>query len=174
MAYTYIPLATTTVGSGGTTNISFTSISGAYTDLKIAVSSRSTRSATNAELLIKFNNSTNDFSVVRLYGSGGTGAVGSSTTGTGLVGVTAAAQNDIPYEFGNMFIYIPNYAENTVKTFWSESGYSDNTTTTNIYNYYIQGTWNQTAAITQIDLYPEGGTSWVQYTTATLYGILKA
>lgn len=173
MANTYVPLATTTVGSGGTTTISFTSISNAYTDLKIALSGRSTRTATNAEFLIKFNSSTSNYTWTRLYATGGTGIIGSNTGGNNLVGVVSAAQNDF-YEFANAFIYVPNYADSNAKAFWAESGYTDNTTTANIYNYYITGLWNDTSVITQIDLYPEGGTLWVEYTTATLYGILKA
>ena len=42
MASTYIPIATVTVGSGGATNIEFTSIPNTYTNLIILTSLRGT------------------------------------------------------------------------------------------------------------------------------------
>ena len=56
MANTYIKIASNTVGSGGVSSITFSSIPQTYTDLVIKASVRTSRGFTNDALSIKLNN----------------------------------------------------------------------------------------------------------------------
>ena len=62
MLNTYELIASTTVGSGGTSSINFNPIPSTYTDLKLICSIRTTQSSTNGSVRIGLNgtdNSTN-------------------------------------------------------------------------------------------------------------------
>ena len=173
MANTYGPLATVTVGSGGAANIEFTNIPGTYTDLVIKLSSRTDRVATNADCFIKFNNSTSNRTIKKLY-SVPSGTVGSSSSPVGGIGTSNGSSNTTNV-FASTEIYIPNYTSSNNKTYSLESVQEHNdSTTTNVYATFINGLWSDTSAITSITLYIEESKNWVQYTTATLYGILKS
>ena len=167
MAYTYSKLATYTVGSGGISRINFTNIPQTYTDLVIKASTRGDRSATNAEFFVKFNNSTTNFNYRLLQGNGSTAA--SSNGSTGLAGVSDAATNTAN-TFANSEMYIPNYAGSTFKSYSTDSLEEENSAAVT-YMYMIAGLWSSTDAITSIEMYPEGNTNWLQYSTFHLYGI---
>jgi hypothetical protein len=57
MATTYEAIATVEVGSGGATDIDFTSIPGTYTDLLVYLSGRRTTAA-ESDLAVQFNGDT--------------------------------------------------------------------------------------------------------------------
>lgn len=166
MATTYVAIATVTVGSGGAANIEFTSIPGTYNDLQIMLSARSARSATQDTAKIEFNGSSSNLSMRRLYADGST--VFSDNDTAFYTGHFSAA-NATASTFGNVTIYIPNYAGSNNK-----SGYSDGVAETNgttVFMSMVAGLWSQTSAITSIKLTPSTGTNFAQYSTATLYGI---
>ena len=164
MATTYEAIATVTVGSGGAANIEFTSIPATYTDLVVKVSGRAANAANSAELYIRFNGVATGYSSKLLYGSGS--SVGSSTETT-MPGLATAA-SDTASTFGNTEFYIPNYAGSNNKSV-STDGVSENNATA-AYQYLNAGLWSNTAAITSIALTTNKG-NFVQYSTATLYGI---
>ena len=84
------------------------------------------------------------------------------------VGGTATANT-----FGNMEIYIPNYAGSSNKSVSVNQVGEDNAATA--YATLLAGLWSNTAAITSIKLTPfSGGASFVQYSTAYLYGVKNA
>jgi len=162
MALTYQAIATVTVGSGGAANISFTSIAASWTDLLIKISGRS--DANNVGIDIALNGVTTNQSYLRLRGDG---SAVSSTTLTALRvinGYSTATANT----FGNTEVYIPNYAGSTNKSL-SADGVNENNAT-EAYADLGAGLWSNTAAITSITLTPNSG-NFVQYSTATLYGI---
>jgi hypothetical protein len=74
--------------------------------------------------------------------------------------------------FGSAQTYIPNYAGSTAKSGSSE-GVSENNATTAVATMDAV-LWSLTNAITSIKLLPFTGTNFVQYSTATLYGISKS
>jgi hypothetical protein len=74
--------------------------------------------------------------------------------------------------FGNGELYIPNYAGSTNKSYSADSVAETNATAT--FMYLTAGLWSNTAAINSITMTPQGGSNFVQYTTATLYGISKS
>jgi hypothetical protein len=164
MATTFVKIQTVTVGSGGAATIDFTSIPQTYTDLKIVISPRHTEAATSNDVLVTLNSSTANFTGKRLYGSGS--GVGSDTTAR-VIGVTVGASATASV-FGNNEVYFPNYTSANFKAFSADITGENNATTS--YLMFIGGLWSNTAAITSITLTANGG-SFVQYSTATLYGI---
>lgn len=169
MTLTYTPIATTTVGSGGTTTITFSSIPTTYTDLLIKVSARMNRAVGRQSLNVWFNGSTGSWTGRRLagYDSNSTLSDTSSTTyyqipqGTG----TSATANT----FCNAEYYIPNYRSSTNKTIMSDSVTENNSTTDWIVDLGV-GLWSNTSAITSISI-NGNGFDFLQYSTVTLYGI---
>lgn len=167
MANTFTLISTTTVGVGGAASIDFNSIPGTYTDLQILLSGRTTKTNVYSDILVKFNTSTN-FANRGLYSDGSTAASWSSTVG--YVGMISAA-NATTNTHGSLSIYIPNYAGSTNKSILSESVAENNAT--NGMLELMATKWNLTDAVTAISIYADGGFNFAQYSTASLYGILK-
>jgi hypothetical protein len=164
MANTFVKIQTVTVGSGGAASIDFTSIPQTFTDLKLVTSARHTEASVSNDVLITINSSTSNFTARRVYGSGS--ATGSDTTAR-VVGVTVGASATASV-FGNNEAYFPNYTSANFKAF-STDATGENNATLN-FSFLIGNLWSSTSAITSITLTANGG-NFVQYTTATLYGI---
>ena len=168
MATTYKAIATVTVSGGGAASIDFTSIPSTYTDLVVLISGRSFRNDSPQDVIsIGINGSYTNVSGVRLGGNGSTPfAGGGAIDYLGVaVGDTATAST-----FGNSFIYFPNYANTSYNKNISASGVGENNAT-EVTTQLAAGLWSSTSAITQINLKPQSGSNWKQYSTATLYGI---
>jgi hypothetical protein len=174
MANTYEIIASSTVGSGGTTNIEFTLIPGTYTDLVLFLSLRSDRSAQRSAIALEFNNSSSSYQYRRLFASGSTpGSDTDSTLGYVYAGEMNAASSTAT-TFSNNFIYIPNYAGSTYKSVSSDTAEETNDATNNRVSL-IANLWSNTSAITSIKLFDgDSGTAKIlQHSTAYLYGIKK-
>jgi len=161
--------STVTVGSGGAATIDFASIPATYTDLLLKVSTRIGDSNTWSDFLVSFNGITTNYSDRFLYGSG-TSAASGTDSGAGLQTRTSTTANTAS-TFGNTEIYIPNYAGSNYKSA-SYDQVSENNATGAIV-ILTAGLWSNTAAITSITLTPISSNNFVQYSTASLYGILK-
>lgn len=167
MANTYTLIASSSVGSGGAASIDFTSIPSPYTDLCLKVSGRT--SATNAsykvyDIYISINGSTTTFTQKGLEGDGSGAFSYSAARQVGWIpdaGATAST-------FGNLEIYIPNYAGSNNKSFSSDAVTENNGTSA--YAALTAGLWSTTSAINQVTVTPASG-NFVQYSTAYLYGI---
>ncbi len=169
MPTTYKAIATTTVGAGGTATIEFAAIPNTYTDLKVVVSARFDRAVTRQSMNLWFNNSTGSWSGKRLagYDSGSTLSDNAPTTYYQIpqgTGTSATAST-----FANTEFYIPNYLSSTNKSVSSDSVTENNSSTAWIVDLGA-GLWSNTAAITSIKL-DGNGYNFLQYSTATLYGI---
>lgn len=158
-------IAEVTVGAGGAASIDFTSIPGTYTDLMVVHSGRNI-----GDIKITFNGVTTGYSRRHLYGNGS--SAGSSSGSDAYVGRTAPA-TATANTFSNVCIYIPNYAGATNKSYSSDS--VDENNGTSAYQIILAGLWSNTAAITSLSLsdYGGGGVQFTQYSSATLYGVLK-
>lgn len=169
MPVTYKPIATVTVGSGGATDIDFTSIPGTYTDLKIVISARTTRTGTDLqdELFMQFNGNTSSYTTLMLEGSGSSVRSATYSAQTKLLYGTAPSDNSTASTFSNSEYYIPNYTSSNNKSISYESTAENNGTVTQL--YLTSGLWGNSAAITSIKITAYG--TFDQYTTATLYGI---
>jgi len=153
------------VGSGGAASIEFTSISGEFTDLFITISARSGRSATNEAIRLSFNGSTTGFSDISING---TGSSVSSATGSRYAG-QAVSTTATSNTFGNVEIYIPNYAGSANKSYSVNSVAENNATYT--VQTIIAGLWSNTDAISSITLTTDFANNFLEFTSATLYGI---
>ncbi len=168
MANTFIKIASVTVGAGGAANIAFNSIPSTYTDLVLLTSARSATGSGNWDgVYVSFNGTsvTTNHSTRRLYGFSSTVASDSSLPYAGIIPTSGVTANT----FGNGSMYIPNYAGSNNKSVSVDAVTENNSV--NAINFLTAGLWSNTAAITSITLTTESGTNFVQYSTATLYGI---
>jgi hypothetical protein len=164
MATTYEAIATVEVGSGGAANIEFTSIPGTYTDLAIKLSVRTGFAGVADDMLLTLNGSASGFSNRYIYGNGS--SVFSATAYGNLVGnpvgSTATANT-----FSNIEIYFPNYASSNEKSYSVDSVSENNAAAANA--FMIAGKNTTVSAITSLSV--AGSSNFVEYSTATLYGI---
>jgi hypothetical protein len=157
-------ISSVTVGAGGASSIDFTSIPATYTDLCVVLSARS--NAGDNVAYFRVNTATTSFSQKFLMGTGASAVSGSDTQ----LYVPVSNSGHTANTFGNTIIYIPNYTSSANKTF-SIDGANENNST-DVRHLIEAGLWSNTAAITSIQIPCPGG-SFVQYSTAYLYGLLK-
>jgi hypothetical protein len=177
MPNTFTLIASSTVGAGGAANIAFTSIPSTYTDLCVKISSRSDRNVFNwTNIKVQFNSSTSGYTYINLIGDGATASsVNNTNDGEGSTGIMVLAQSqatNTANTFGNVELYIPNYASSNNKSMSADGASETNATAAGM--GLTAGLWSNTAAITSITLIPQiGGTAFnfLQYSTAYLYGI---
>jgi hypothetical protein len=169
MATTFVKIETVTVGSGGAASISFSSIPQTYTDLKIVISSRDAYAGPFDGIKLTFNSNTTGYNERYLQGTGSAALSGNSSGNAFGPGGTGNAATSTASVFGNIEIYIPNYRSANNKTFSTDSVAETNATANQMLLY--ANLWSNTAAITSIQLAPYQPVNFVQYTTATLYGI---
>ena len=168
MPNTFTLISTVTVGSGGQSTITFTSIPSTYTDLALNISARTSRAGTQDDFDISFNGSTSGLSYRRLYG---TGSVVDSDSGSRMITGYIAADGTTASTFGNLTVYITNYAGSANKSI-SSDGVSE-TNATNVNMSMVASLWSDTAAITSITLTPATSQTILEHSTAYLYGIKK-
>jgi len=174
MPLTYVAIAKSIVSSGTASSIEFTSIPQTYTDLVIKASLRDTRTDSPVtDTLLTFNNSGSGYSLRMSYGqSPGTGAAGVGGTAY-ISGLYENTNQTTSNTFSNTEIYIPNYTSSTDKIA-SIDAVTEKNGATDIYISFVSGLWAKSSPITSIKLVPMYSLSYVQYTTATLYGIKNA
>ena len=163
-------IASNTVGSGGVTTYTFSSIPQTYTDLILKVSARTNASGTYVDdLILQFNSSTTNYSYTQLYGTGSAVGSGNSSGLAGAYAGTFDSTNATANTFGNSEMYIPNYAGSNYKSI-SANAVTENNATASFQNL-VASLWSNTAAITSITLASLNGGSFIQYSTFYLYGI---
>lgn len=165
MPNTFTKIASVTVGAGGATSIDFTSIPSTFTDLCLKISVRSNQANNANTLSITFNGSSANFTSRLIEGSGSSVSSFSSTNNIGNVQGTSTTSST----FSSVDVYIPNYAGSTNKSY-SADGVTENNGAT-AYATLAAGLWSQTAAITSVGITIN---AFVQYSSATLYGISKS
>jgi hypothetical protein len=172
MALQLYKIATVEVGSAGASSMVFNSIPQGYTDLKLVISARSNYAGVVETTNLQINGITTSTYPARYLQ--GDGASASSATANilasfpmGVVSGNTATSNT----FGSVDIYIPNYTDSSNQQSLSADSVSENNATTS-YTRLTAALWQNNAAVTSISIFPYLGTSWSQYTTATLYGIL--
>lgn len=169
-ATSYESIATVTVGAGGSSSISFSSIPSTYKHLQIRGIGRE-QSGGFDQIYMQLNGDTgNNYAKHQLSGDGSTASAG-ATASTNNISVSA---NPGPNQSSNIFsgsvIDILDYANtNKYKTVRSLAGVDANGSG---YVWYASGLWQNTNAISSITLYPSGGgTGFVQYSSFALFGI---
>lgn len=164
---TYEPIATVTTSASSYT---FTSISGAYTDLVLIGYLRSTKTGSNSDtLFIQYNSDTGtNYSHTRITGNGSTASSARQTNRNELGLPEIASDADTSNIFTPVIHNIMNYSNST--TFKTSITRTSNST---IGPFAIAGLWRSTSAITSIKVYPASG-DFVSGSTLTLYGIKAA
>jgi len=167
MPNTFTLIASSTVGSGGATWIDFTSIPSTYTDLKLVLSGRF--SGTNNYIMIKINGDTGTYSYVskELNGNGSSASSGGWATVPywGFGNKSSYTSNT----FGSTEMYFPNYTGSAQKSASIDSVTETNATAANM--QIAAGLWQNTGVITSISVRPDAPNTWVEFSTAYLYGI---
>lgn len=167
MPATYTLISSVTVGSGGAATIEFTSIPQTYTDLVIITSLRTNRTGDTWDAArMTFNNASTNRSTRRLYGTGaGTGSDAPSV----MFGSNASTADNTSNTFGNGYCYIPNYTSSINKVSSTDAVNENNGTSA--LAMLNSNLWSNSSAITSIQLVSENAATFVQYSTAYLYGI---
>ena len=158
-----------TVGSGGASSVTFSSIPNTYTDLVVKASIRTTSSSQGTALYYRYNgDSGSNYSFLYLNGNGSSPASGSNgTTSVNYPGIVDT-NGDTSNTFASLDIYIPNYASSNYKSSSADNVSENNGTTA--YATLSANLWKNTTAITSITLLPSSD-NLAQYSTFYLYGI---
>ena len=164
MPITYEPLATTTLGSAAAT-VSFTSISGSFTDLILITNSAT--GVNDIDMYIQVNSDTaSNYSWTRVLGTGSSAL--SSRGSSSNLGYRVGNMSGSNVGQNNAIIHFQNYSNTTTyKTILSRSNNASL-----LVEAYV-GLWRSTSAITSMDIKTQSGT-FSTGSTFTLYGIKSA
>jgi hypothetical protein len=165
MANTMTLIASSTAPLLGSTSFDFTSIPSTYTDLCIKWSARGGNVDPVEFVTISFNGSTSSFSARFLRGRGSSV---DSYTDTTLI-TQANGSTSTANTFSNGEIYIPNYAGSNYKSYSMDGVTENNATAADA--VLGAGLWSSSSAINRVTITCSGGRSFVQYSTAYLYGV---
>lgn len=172
-----VAIQTVTVGAGGSSSISFTSIPQTYTDLQIILSARTDGASPPGYATLRFNgNSSAIYSRKTLQGDGNTAQSYPATGETAVNYIYVNGNAGTASTFSNTSIYIPNYNSSNNKALYFETVQEYNATT-NAWIMLQGNLWENTSAITSITLEPQNvdaQTKFLEHSTATLYGITSA
>jgi hypothetical protein len=164
---TYEPIATNTLGSA-TSSVTFSSISGSYTDLVLVIAYKA--ATTNQPTLqLTFNGSSSGYSGTQLTGNGSAAA---SYRNTNAAYISIARLVGVPSTVGNtgtIIINLQNYSNTTTyKTVLARANAADTGTEADV------GLWQNTSAITSFTIAAATSNDFDTGSTFTLYGILAA
>lgn len=165
MPATFEPIATTTLGSA-TATISFTSISSAYTDVRLVLVGTHETTAATIRMQVNTDTGTN-YSYTELAGDGASATSARGTTSSRINCGAANFNSTLPSLITADWF---SYTGSTNKTCLVTASQDRNGSGT---VYRTVGLWRSTSAITSIQVFPSTG-NFATGTTATLYGILKA
>lgn len=160
---TYEQIATTTLSSA-TASITFSSISGNYTDLILVFNGKMASGVGADTMALRFNSDTaTNYSATRLSGNGSTASSGRwSTVDMGYTGVIDETQSVV-------IVSINDYSNTTTyKSALSRS----NDAAYGVYANVIL--WRSTNAINTILIRTYGNNNFASGSVATLYGIASA
>ena len=163
MTATYEKIATTTLGSN-TATITFSSISGSYTDIVLITSTKTTSASADGAITCTVNGDTgSNYSHTALYG---TGSSALSFRSSNLTKLYFGRWSNSQYTTTKT--QFQNYSNTTTyKTVLSQGG---NTTD---YIFEWANLWRNTSAISSMELKVDDASSFATGSTFTLYGILK-
>ena len=163
MAITYEPIATTTA-SGSSNSVTFSSISGTFTDLVLVLSANVLTATDYLRLRVNSDTGSN-YSYTFLYGTGSSAASSRQSSVTSVVynAINTGSSPNIA------LIQFMNYSNTTTyKTFLTR-----NTVPANETNAFV-ALWRSTSAITSIAIDGTDGRNFTSGSTFTLYGIKSA
>lgn len=166
-------LITSTTLSSSAASVTFSAIPSTYTDLVLKASIRASDAGATAtiDLILNSDSSTN-YSLTYLRGSGSAAASGRTSSATVINLGQSDGNGATSNTFANHEIYIPSYLISQNKPISAIGAQENNTSTA-----YIEsraGLWRNTAAITSLQLQPTDvglGINFVSGSSFYLYGI---
>ena len=167
MALTYEPIATTVLASN-TSSVAFTSISSAYTDIKLIITLVNLDNG--VQTYLRFNSNSTGYSRQTLIGNGATVLSEQVLTLSSMAIAGMSASDTTRPTFAEVDIF--SYAGSTHKTALIRESNDRNGAGGTVLN---TGVWTNTAAITSITVGNDGPSGGMGVgTTITLYGIKAA
>ena len=168
-------IATVTVGAGGASSISFSSISGAYQHLQLRCLLKSTNagSVLNA-IYIQFNSDTgSNYSWHQVYGYNNAAGAGSGVSQSNMYPTyMPLSDSNVTNMFGGLVVDVLDYVDtNKYTTIRGLGGFDLNYAAS--YSGVIalgSGNWRNTAAVNAITFSTTGG-NFAQYSQVSLYGV---
>ena len=166
----YESIATVTVGSGGASNIEFTSIPSTYKHLQIRGINRFSNADTDTNLSFQLNSDTgSNYAFHRIRGNGSTTYAGGSSSVAYFTAGDTIANNSTANVYCGAIIDILHYADsNKYKTTRMLMGWDANGSG---FMNFASGLWQSTSAVTSIKIYSTASYTFSQYSTFALYGI---
>lgn len=165
----YESIATVTVGAGGSSSISFSSIPSTYKHLQIRYIARSSAAVTVATNRLQFNSDTgNNYKSHYVAGNGSSafaGVFSETFFGAGGVYAGASASSSV---FGIGVIDILDYTNTSKNTTTRALGGIDNNGSGEI--GMQSSLWINTSSVSSITINPEAG-NFIQYSSFALYGV---
>jgi len=169
----YESIATVTVGAGGSSTITFSSIPSTYQHLQVRLIARSALSGASEAIRVRFNGdtATSSYSDHLVFGDGASASTDNdvqSVSGINVHRIPAATST--ASVFGGIVIDLLDYSNtNKYKTLRSLGGWDANGSGRIILNSGLWG--NSGSAISSIDIVTSTGNNFAQYSTFALYGI---
>jgi len=167
-ANSYESIATVTVGSGGSSSVTFSSIPSTYTHLQIRAISKDSRIFANTAFSMRFNSDTgSNYSNHGITGDGTSASAygGANETEIGLGNSSGGTNANI---FGVQIVDILDYTNtNKYTTVRTLGGHDQNGS--GILGLF-SGNWRNTAAVTSITIIPLAA-NIKEYSQFALYGI---
>lgn len=167
----YESIATVTVGAGGSSSISFTSIPSTYNHLQLRYIARNGTRSSAVYGSLSFNlNGTYGVKYHYLEGDGSSATAGSGTPSVGEARILAApGTSGTANAFGVGILDISDYANtNKYKTVRALSGSDQNGAGNILFTSYL---WDSTSAVSSITLYAVDSGTIPQYSSFALYGV---
>jgi hypothetical protein len=164
----YESIATVTVGSGGSSSISFSSIPSTYQHLQLRTSIKHSAALDLDDSLVRFNGDTgsNYYILHQIRGNGSAASAGGFGTSTSMLVLPVTGSTVSTFASGVMDILDYDDA-NKNKTVRTLTGYDANGSG----NIFLRSAlWMNTAAVTSITITPPSGT-FIEYSSFALYGI---
>ena len=160
----YESIATVTVGAGGSSTVTFSSISGSYSHLQIRGMFLS--NAAEENMRMRFNSDSGSNYARHYLGGNGASAFAAATANESYAIVGLSPNSTQP---GSCVIDVLDYSK-TTKYKTSRSLYGDDKNGAG-YMFLCSGLWQNTAAVTSIELSFTGSATFSQYSKLALYGI---
>jgi hypothetical protein len=164
---TYEPIATQTLSSAAA-SVTFSSISGSYTDL-VLVANFATSTTDYAQIVLNSDTTVSNYSGTYLLGNGTSAASGRYSGASGAYWLGGSTQTATTVGGGMARYMFQNYSNSTTyKTVLQRADTASTGTGTMV------GLWRNTAAITSIKIQTVSGYNLLSGSTFTLYGIAAA
>ena len=169
----YESISTVTVGSGGSSSVTFSSIPSTYKHLQIRAISRTSGSA-GGYVYMQYNGDTgSNYTRHQLWGDGSSVQAYGAGAATQAVVAYQTLSTSLSNTFASVIVDILDYTNsNKYKTYRVLNGYDVNGA--GGYVFFMSSAWLSTSAINSITLYPEASQNFGQYTQFALYGIKGA